>query len=172
MGLERGEQHLIHISDVAGAHGKDHIPMVGSHGHHPGGKTHVFNRLNPLAGSRILDAGSSIHDGGRGNLREVLLLLTGRENAGDDDIIGLGQRLGDLRGGGGGGDGARALTCSITPASVMALTAILPIGVDSGSPSRRVSHFTRSLTVWMPLGLSAGTTRTGMCLTRSVLVAT
>ena len=96
MGLERGKQHLIHISDVAGAHGKDHIPMVGSHGHHPGGKTHVFNRLNPLAGSRILDAGSSIHDGGRGNLREVLLLLTGRENAGDDDIIGLGQRLGEF----------------------------------------------------------------------------
>ena len=65
-----------------------------------------------------------------------------------------------------------ALTCSMMPASAMALTAILPIGVDSGSPSRRVSHFTRSLTVWMPLGLSAGTTRTGMCLTRSVLVAT
>ena len=63
-------------------------------------------------------------------------------------------------------------TASKMPASVNAFLAILPIGVESGSPIRMVSALTRSFRLAMFLGLSLGTTRTGMCFTKSVLEVT
>lgn len=90
MGLKCGEQHLIHVGDVARAHGEDHVAVVGAHGHHLGGQAHILNRLNPRACGSILESRSRVHDGGGADVREIGLLFTGREDAGDNDVIGFG----------------------------------------------------------------------------------
>ena len=61
---------------------------------------------------------------------------------------------------------------SHSPASVSAFLAILPMGVDSGSPTSMRWALARSAMPLMFAGLEAGTASTGMCLTKSSLEAT
>ena len=65
-----------------------------------------------------------------------------------------------------------AIMASHSPSLVSAFWAILPIGVDSGSPTSTRSQLARSAKPVMFFGLSAGTASTGMCLTRSVCCST
>ena len=65
-----------------------------------------------------------------------------------------------------------AMSESHSPAFVRAFLAILPMGVDSGSPTSTREAPDRSAKPAMLRGFSAGTASTGMCFTRSVLDST
>ena len=91
------QDDLVHLRDVAGAYGEDDVAMMRAHHHHLGRGVHVFDATDPVLGRFMLKLERLVHDGGRSHVREILLLLARGEDAGNDDVIGLGKRLREFR---------------------------------------------------------------------------
>ena len=91
------QDDLVHLRDVAGAYGEDDVAMMRAHHHHLGRGVHVFDATDPVLGRFMLKLERLVHDGGRSHVGEILLLLARGEDAGNDDVIGLGKRLREFR---------------------------------------------------------------------------
>ena len=92
------QNHRIHLRDVSCADGEDDITMMGTHHHHLGCGAHVVDAADPIIGRLMFKLHGLVDDRVGADGREILLLFTSREDAGDDHIIGLGQRLGEFTG--------------------------------------------------------------------------
>ena len=91
------QDDLVHLRDVAGAYGEDDVAMMRAHHHHLGRGVHVFDATDPVLCRFMLKLERLVHDGGRSHVGEILLLLARGEDAGNDDVIGLGKRLREFR---------------------------------------------------------------------------
>ena len=91
------QDDLVHLRDVAGAYGEDDVAMMRAHHHHLGRGVHVFDATDPVLCRFMLKLERLVHEGGRSHVGEILLLLARGEDAGNDDVIGLGKRLREFR---------------------------------------------------------------------------